>query len=254
MRPATVVQALRGAPWHCTGRCPLCGRVSAFLQLSPGSFREGLVCFWCRAPSRKRHVGLVVRDLLGPAERTAAGAVRAAHARVLTTQRGDALSQQLGDYELFQTSDLLPDVPLGSPLGTRSTCQDLERLTFGDGSFDLLLTEDVLEHVRRPEAAFQEIRRVLVPGGRHVFTVPYHVGRRTVVRIDTTGDHDVHLLPPEYHGDPVRGVILAYRTFGTDLLDLLDECGFDTELHLSGRREARAGVYDSIVFVSTRRP
>jgi SAM-dependent methyltransferase len=232
----------------------LCGHLSLFLQLSPGSFREGLTCAWCRSPSRKRHVALVLRDALGHAELTAGGAVRAAGAEVLSTQTGDALSASLSGYAGFHTSDLVPGRELGSVLGPRSTCQDLERLTFEDGSFDVVLTEDVLEHVRRPDQAFAEIRRVLRPGGRHIFTIPYLVDRATVVRVDTTGDEDVHLLPPEYHGDPLRGQILAYRTFGTDLLAMLDDLGFGTSLHLAGRRESKAGVYDSIVFASTRSP
>ena len=63
------------------------------------------------------------------------------------------------------------DVPRGQLVGNVS-CQDIEDLTFPDESFDLVLTQDVLEHVLRPDRAFTEIARVLRPGGAHVFTVP----------------------------------------------------------------------------------
>ena len=39
-------------------------------------------------------------------------------------------------------------------------------------SFDLVLTSETLEHVPDLAAASREIRRVLVPGGRHIFTIP----------------------------------------------------------------------------------
>jgi 2-polyprenyl-3-methyl-5-hydroxy-6-metoxy-1,4-benzoquinol methylase len=45
-------------------------------------------------------------------------------------------------------------------------------LTFGDETFDLTITQDVMEHVFNPEKAFQEIMRTTKSGGAHVFTTP----------------------------------------------------------------------------------
>ena len=47
-----------------------------------------------------------------------------------------------------------------------------EELPFEAASFDLALSEYVLEHVERPEAAFAEVGRVLKPGGRFVALTP----------------------------------------------------------------------------------
>jgi SAM-dependent methyltransferase len=41
---------------------------------------------------------------------------------------------------------------------------------FADGQFDCVVTDQVLEHVRRPWQALAEVRRVLVPGGLAVST------------------------------------------------------------------------------------
>ncbi len=48
----------------------------------------------------------------------------------------------------------------------------IEALPFEDGSFDLILATDVLEHLRDDRAALRELRRVAAPGGRLLTTVP----------------------------------------------------------------------------------
>jgi len=86
-------------------------------------------------------------------------------------------------------------------------CESLETLTFPDRSFDLMITQDVMEHIPDPDRAFQEIARVLKPGGAHIFTVPLvrkgePSRRRAVFHPDGQIEH---ILPPEYHGNPVDG-------------------------------------------------
>lgn len=49
---------------------------------------------------------------------------------------------------------------------------DLHALPFPDGSFDVLLCIQVLEHVRYPDVSCSEFHRVLKPGGRVIVTVP----------------------------------------------------------------------------------
>jgi SAM-dependent methyltransferase len=45
-------------------------------------------------------------------------------------------------------------------------------LPFGDGSFDLVLSAETVEHVRDLQLFLSEIRRVLVPGGELALTTP----------------------------------------------------------------------------------
>ena len=63
-----------------------------------------------------------------------------------------------------------PDVvgDIEGPLGLR------------DASFDTILVLDVLEHVRRPFQAVDELRRVLKPGGRLYLTAPFCYPRHGV--------------------------------------------------------------------------
>lgn len=110
-------------------------------------------------------------------------------------------------------------------------CQDLMRLTYDDDSFDLVITSDILEHVRKPELAFHEIRRVLRPGGRHIFSIPltWPMPANSISRVDTSTGEDVFLMTPHYHGDGKGGRSLVYTDFGADLLARLAEMDFPTE-------------------------
>ena len=49
-------------------------------------------------------------------------------------------------------------------------------LPFADGSFDLVVCTETLEHVRDLQLFLSEVRRVLVPGGRLAITTPAHRG------------------------------------------------------------------------------
>ena len=84
-------------------------------------------------------------------------------------------------------SQHFPDIPSGSCReGVR--CENLEKMSFDDGEFDLVITQDVFEHVLQPDKAFSEINRTLKDGGTHLFTVPVYHGQKTVIRATTTTD------------------------------------------------------------------
>jgi SAM-dependent methyltransferase len=47
-----------------------------------------------------------------------------------------------------------------------------EKIPFEDESFDLVFSDNVLEHIRTPVAAFREVARTLKPGGIFLFKTP----------------------------------------------------------------------------------
>jgi SAM-dependent methyltransferase len=126
-------------------------------------------------------------------------------------------------------------------------CEDLRHLTLADESVDLVISSDILEHVRGPAEAFSELFRVLRPGGRHVFTVPlvWPLPSTTQARVDYSGSEDAFLLPPVYHGSPTdpQGS-LVYTDFGMDLPEGLRLLGFETVTH--------HGYRNAITFISTK--
>ena len=137
------------------------------------------------------------------------------------------LRRQLGEQRLICTEFLedaeqrFSDIPH----------QDLCRLTFSDASFDLVLCNELFEHVQDLELAFREIARVLRPGGRLLATCPLAFGQReTIVKAvhnPATGEPEVS-GEPDYHGDPVRPKqgSLVYRIPGWEILEQLQQAGF----------------------------
>src|SRR6185437_1314910 len=152
---------------------------------------------------------------------------------------------------------LVPYVSRGQTAGKFVSCQDIQDLTFANESFDLFITQDVLEHVLRPDRAMAEIARVLRPGGAHVYTVPIYHGRDTRVRAVPSDDGIEYLLPPDYHGgleNPEPSLVI--REWGDDFVDFVSEHGgLSTEIvDLKDRKfglDGSAG-YPLQVFVSRK--
>ena len=102
--------------------------------------------------------------------------------------------------------------------------------------FDVFLTQDVLEHVFRPDLALREIARVLKPGGVHVFTTPKHkhlLNSYPRARQLNSGEIE-YLLPAEYHGNPVGdGRSLVTWDYGADFDDIAAEwSGYQVSNHV----------------------
>lgn len=55
-----------------------------------------------------------------------------------------------------------------------------DALDFPDNYFDYVTMLAVIEHLPNPERVFQEVYRVLKPGGRFIFTTPKQKGERLI--------------------------------------------------------------------------
>ena len=122
-----------------------------------------------------------------------------------------------------------------SEFGSRSPqvpSEDLLRLSYADASFDLVVTADTLEHVPDVDRALRETRRVLRPGGTHVFSVPVVWDRATRRRAVLEGDAVTHRLPPSFHGaaGAAQPDFLVFNEFGGDFRERVGDAGFDVEL------------------------
>ena len=128
-------------------------------------------------------------------------------------------------------------------------CQDLTKLTFENNRFDLVLSSDIFEHVRRPFGGFREVDRVLKPGGYHIFSIPLTrpMPAATVFRVDTSGPQDVPVLPEHYHGAPMGGRSLVYTDFGADMTALMTADAIELQVESPCSRAAPALVTETML-------
>jgi SAM-dependent methyltransferase len=153
----------------------------------------------------------------------------------------------------YVPSQFFPDTPPGASRGG-VRCENLEQLTFDDESFDLHITQDVMEHVARPLVAFREIARTLRKGGAHVFTVPVVRGMqpsRMRIALRDDGEYD-YLEEPQYHGNPVGNGALVTVDWGRDICaHIFEACGLFTHVFAvddlsKGIRAPRTEVYITV--------
>ena len=79
---------------------------------------------------------------------------------------------------------------------------DMTSLPYADGSFDIVVHSDTLEHIERPIDALREVRRVLRPGGFMAMTVPIVLGRVSLPRRGLSRSwHDRYLVETEFGSD-----------------------------------------------------
>ncbi|WP_297832996.1 methyltransferase domain-containing protein [Pseudomonas sp.] len=112
--------------------------------------------------------------------------------------------------------------------GTRVMHQNMLSLAFPDSDMDILLHQDVLEHVHDADIALRELHRVLRPEGITLFSVPFfHNLELSQRRARLVNGSIEHLLPPAYHGDPLSPEgILVVESFGQDFLNRCAAAGF----------------------------
>jgi hypothetical protein len=106
--------------------------------------------------------------------------------------------------------------------------EDAESLSFEDQTFDLITSNDVLEHVNAPERAMSEMYRILKPAGEVLITIPFHLFTAKNVRRALLKEGKIeHLLPPSYHGNPISSEgSLVFHDFGWEFVEQLRESGF----------------------------
>ena len=211
------------------GYCSVCESRTAF-EVSTGvmlgvhpSLREGLRCPCCGLVNRNRLLfdGITTAPLDAPAVGLALEATTplfaALHERFPWMQGSEYFGpgHSPGEQVLFQ----------GRPVQHQS----ITGLGHKDASLDLVVHNDVLEHVEDTALALGECRRVLRPGGVCVFTMPFFPYRQhTLLRGRQREDGSMeHIEPPEYHGDGLRSEgIYTFYHFGMDFMAMARRAGF----------------------------
>lgn len=224
LRPARAL-ARRLVYKHWPGFCPICERRVRFFA-EGAWYRDQLVCNRCRSIPRNRALMRVMNTLYPN--------WRDLKIHEASPSGGGASGKIQRECPAYMASQYLPSVPFGTDLaGFRS--EDLEAQTFADNSFDLVITQDVFEHLFRPDKAIAEIARTLKPGGAHIMSVPIvNKDRPSRRRASLDGGSIVHHAEPQYHGNPVdpNGSLVTVD-WGYDIADFLQRhSGMATSLFI----------------------
>ena len=206
--------------------------------------KESSDCSSCGAKLRARRLAQVLLDLYPTGAKSLRDWARSPSARdlrIAEINRIDGLHEALRELPGFRPSDFTPGVERGATVdGVRS--EDFARLTYPDACFDLVLTSETLEHVPDLTAALAECLRVLVPGGRHVFTAPVSPNvARSFPRARVGPDGAVQVLAtPISHPGGDWGYPV-YTELGLDLPEILQRAGFETEVRFGPVRDDDLG-------------
>lgn len=198
------------------GYCPCCDKIVTFEAFNSW-LRDSLICPNCLSIPRERALMVTIEKHFpnwpeldihesSPAARGTSNKLKA-------------------HCKKYISSQYYPNQPFGAIIDNCRN-EDLERQTFSDSVFDIVVTQDVMEHIYNPERAFSEIARTLKKGGCHIFTVPI-INKHCKTEVWATkgnAGNPVFLKSPEYHGNPVdpKGSPVTMH-WGFDIVDFIKE-------------------------------
>jgi SAM-dependent methyltransferase len=246
--------------------CCICGSTGTLLFGMPDIelcrhfgidvLRETLLCKSCGSTNRQRTLAHMLISVLHRQFACEGAALdrltcQAGKVEIWDTDAFGPIGARVGSVVNVTRSKYLPQLPFGVETERGVYNIDLQQVSFPSNRFDVILTSDVMEHVRDDCRAHAEIFRCLRPGGAYLFTVPYDEDRAGTRRlVDTSSAEDVFLEPPHYHGDPISGKILAYRIYGRDLIERLEEAGFEARFEKS--ELAAEGIFGGDCFIAIK--
>lgn len=239
--PGSAIKILRRGVHR--GFCPICEKKTLFYK-SADWLRDNYRCIRCSSVPRQRALLQVMQKFFPDWKNLTIHE---------SSPSGATYKKFTSDCQGYLASQFFPDIALGTICsGFRN--EDLARQTFDDEVFDLVLTQDVLEHLLDPVQSLKEISRTLKPGGAHIFTVPWYSWQDTKIRAIQDNGEIVYLEEPDYHVNPVDDEgSLVVTEWGRDLIDtIFTSTGMTTTIfHIHDRKKGIEAEFIE-VFVSRK--
>lgn len=207
----------------CKEKCYCCGKESSFLIEQGATLLREAACEHCGASLRNS-------DVMKTLKKTTFNGQLFEKCKnklyIVNTSSYGGVHCALKHLPNYIYSEYYPNIPSGQRAENGVLCVNLLNMPFDDESLDVIISEDVLEHIEDYMVAFREIKRVLKPGGVHVFTVPIREDGHSMFRKE---------MPPIYHDAPEgTGGALLYNDFSFDLCQIYTDNEVETaceEMH-----------------------
>lgn len=235
------------------GYCSICG-IETTMYKYGDNLKETFKCNRCGGIARNRHLAAVLCktfDIDKPYSMKKF-MEKSKSLNIFEAQARGPLNDHLTALKDYVCSEYYPDIQPGNYTRDKVRCEDLQKLTFNDETFDLVITQTVFEHILEPDLAWKEIARVLKPSGYHIFSIPFQNSPITESRVKIDNGEEIFIKPKVYHKDGVRKS-LVYTDFGLDLLDHLKDFGFSTKLYSADDLDSDYHkIYRGYIFVSQK--
>lgn len=186
------------------------------------NWRERLVCPLCSMNNRQRLIATLVKQ-----ELSAMQGQQQVYFMEQVTPIFNWASATFKQHQLVG-SEYLGHEYAGGTIVKGIRHEDVENLSFADGQLDLIVSNDVFEHVPHPAKAFSECARALKSSGVMLATIPFLRDHDvSVTRARLIDGRVEHKLPPAFHGNPVSADgSLVFTDFGWDVLNVMKSAGF----------------------------
>jgi len=208
------------------GFCKLCEKSTRFKfhinQKGEFIFRESLLCEYCNLDNRERFMLNFLKEFVQKSNSS------------LTVYMYEQITNLFKYAQNFQKIDLVGSEFLGydkkpGQIIKNIRNEDAMNLSFQNNSFDVIVSNDVYEHIPNINKALVEAHRVLKNSGILLISIPFYTKNYETIRCATLEKGKIkHILPPEYHQNPVtqKEGSLVFYDYGWDILDMLKTAGF----------------------------
>jgi GT2 family glycosyltransferase len=228
----TLIAASNTEAFYVDGFCVPCSKKVSFLvDMQSGgqrhdnnwlpNWRERLECPLCRMNNRQRLIATLVKQELNVQHK------KQVYFMEQVTPIYNWAAVTFKNHNIVGSEYLGYEYDGGTIIkGIRH--EDVENLSFPDDALDLIVSNDVFEHVPNPAKAFAECARVLKVGGVMLATIPFHSNNdESIIRAKIANGQLEHILPRSYRGNPVSADgSLVFTDFGWEVLKGMQAAGF----------------------------
>jgi len=209
------------------GYCEVCEKASKFkikkVEKKKINLRGSLFCENCNLNSRKRFMLSFLKKFVRDSDSNLSIFMYEQITRLFK------FAKNIQNIELRGSEFLGYDKKPGQIINNIQN-EDAMNLSFDDNSFDVIVSNDVFEHLPNIDRALNEAYRILKNSGLLLMSIPFLTNNTTSIKRATLENGKIkHLLAPTHHQNPIekKDGALVFYDYGWDFLDYLKKAGFN---------------------------